>query len=82
MFLSVTKVLVYIAKNGIIIVDSQTKSIGNKKKLCRENPWQPIILEKVILFDPQPTDDVDIYDMFIYICICIYICIYIYIYNF
>ena len=33
-----------------IIVDSEFQVIGDKKKLCRENQWKRIVLEKTFLF--------------------------------
>ena len=33
-----------------IIVDSEFQLTGDKKKLCRENQWKRIVLEKAFLF--------------------------------
>ena len=33
-----------------IIVDSEFQVIDDKKKLCRENQWKRIVLEKAFLF--------------------------------
>ena len=51
MFLLLIKIFCAAKKTQqFIIVDSEFQVIGDKKKLCRENQWKRIVLEKTFLF--------------------------------
>lgn len=51
MFLLLIKIFCAAKKTQqFIIVDSEFQVIGDKKKLCRENQWKRIVLDKAFLF--------------------------------